>query len=383
MKRWRFNTLAIHAGQEPDPSTGAIIVPIFQTSTYVQEGLGKHKGYEYSRTANPTRRALEECLAALEGGRFGLAFASGMAAESTAMNLFKQGDHLIVTDDVYGGTYRLFEKVMRKYGLTFTFVDTSSPEEILKAIRKETRGIWIETPTNPLLKLTDLHLAVGIARKHELISIVDNTFASPYLQSPLEYGVDMVVHSTTKYIGGHSDVVGGAMVTSREDLYDVLKFHQNAVGAVPGPFDSWMVLRGVKTLGVRMEAHQRNAARIARFLSTHRKVRKVYYPGLPAHPQHRLAKKQMRGPGGMIAFEIRGGLKGARPLLTGTKLFSLGESLGGVESLIGHPATMTHASIPKEDREKRGITDGLIRLSVGIEDPEDLLEDLERALEKS
>jgi cystathionine gamma-lyase len=377
---WHFETIAIHKGQDPDPATGAVIVPIYQTSTYVQESLGKHKGFEYSRTSNPTRKALEECLAGLEKGDFGLAFSSGMAAAATTMNLFSQGDHLIVSDDVYGGTFRLFQRVLTRYGLSFSFVDARDIKNAEKALQKNTKGIWIETPTNPLLKLADLKSFADFARANNLISICDNTFASPYFQNPLEFGFDLVLHSTTKYLGGHSDVVGGGVVTRRQDLYETLKFHQNAVGGIPGPFDAWLVLRGIKTLALRMERHEKNALQIARMLEGHPVVQRVNYPGLESHPQHALAKKQMRGFGGMISFELKGGIHSARTLLEKTRLFSLAESLGGVESLIEHPATMTHASLPPEVRARLGISDGLIRISVGIEHVEDLLQDLQKAL---
>ena len=376
----KFSTKAIHVGQEPDPTTGAIITPIYQTSTYVQDSLGNHKGYEYARTQNPTRSALESCLAALENGKYGLAFSSGLGATNTVMNLLSQGDHVVVGEDVYGGTYRIFDKVFRRYGIDFTFVDSTDIKNAEKAVRANTKMIWLETPTNPLLRLADIDAHVKLAREKKLISVVDNTFASPFFQRPLEMGIDVVVYSTTKYLGGHSDVVGGAIITSRDDLYETLKFHQNAVGAVPGPFDSWLVLRGVKTLAVRMREHQKNAMVIAEFLEKHEAIEKVYYPGLPSHPQHELAKRQMYGFGGMVSCVVKGGLENAKKLLHGTKLFALAESLGGVESLIGHPATMTHASIPKEDREARGIVDGLVRLSVGIEDTDDLLADLQTAL---
>lgn len=376
----KFSTKAIHVGQEPCPATGAIITPIYQTSTYVQAGLGDHKGYEYSRTGNPTRTALEQCLASLESGRYGLAFASGMAACNIVMNLLSAGDHVIVGDDVYGGVYRLFERVMSRYKLTFSYVDACDIGQIKAAMRQETKMLWLETPTNPLLKLADLRALSQLAAEAKLTTVVDNTFASPYFQRPLELGVDIVVHSTTKYLGGHSDVVGGAIVTNREDLHETLKFHQNAVGAVPGPFDSWLVLRGLKTLGLRMREHEKNAQAVASFLQSHPRIEKVIYPGLPSHPQHELASRQMSGYGGMVSVVVAGGVDGARRLLTGTRLFALAESLGGVESLIGHPATMTHASIPRETRVTRGIVDGLVRLSVGIEDSEDLLADLESAL---
>jgi cystathionine beta-lyase/cystathionine gamma-synthase len=379
----KFSTKAIHVGQEPDPTTGAIITPIYQTSTYVQEELGKHKGYEYARTQNPTRTALEECLASLESGKFGLAFASGCAATNTVMNLLSQGDHVIVGEDVYGGTYRIFDKVFRRYGIDFSFIDSQDVRNAEKVIKPNTKMIWMETPTNPLLRLADLDAYAKLARKHKLITVVDNTFASPYLQRPLEMDIDLVVHSTTKYLGGHSDVVGGAILTSNEELYENLKFHQNAVGAVPGPHDCWLVLRGIKTLAIRMREHEKNARAIAAFLEKHPAVEKVIYPGLPSHPQHELAKRQMHGFGGMLSIVVKGGVESAKSLLQGTKLFALAESLGGVESLIGHPATMTHASIPKADREARGIVDGLVRLSVGIEDVDDLIEDLNGALKKA
>lgn len=378
----KFSTKAIHVGQEPDPTTGAVTVPIYQTSTYQQDELGKHKGYEYARTQNPTRTALEACLASLENGKYGLAFASGLAATNTVMNLLSKGDHVIVGDDVYGGTYRIFDKVYRRYGLDFTFIDARDPGNLEKAIRPETKLLWIETPTNPMLRLADIKALSEIARKKKILSVVDNTFASSYLQRPLDLGADLVLHSTTKYLGGHSDVVGGAIVTSNNDVYETLKFHQNAVGAVPGPFDAWLVMRGLKTLSVRMREHCKNAETIARHLDKHPAIEKVIYPGLSSHPQHDLAKKQMDGFGGMLSCVVRGGVENARIVLNNTKLFALAESLGGVESLIGHPATMTHASIPKEIREERGLVDGLIRLSCGIEDVEDLIEDLDNALSK-
>jgi cystathionine beta-lyase/cystathionine gamma-synthase len=378
----KFSTKAIHAGQDPDPTTGAIITPIYQTSTYVQEELGKHKGYEYARTQNPTRTALEECLASLESAKYGLCFSSGLGATNTVMNLLSQGDHVVVGEDVYGGTYRIFDKVFRRYGIEFSFIDSTDVNNTAKAIKNNTKMIWLETPTNPLLRLADLEAHVKLAREKKLISVVDNTFASPYFQRPLELGVDVVVHSTTKYLGGHSDVVGGAILTSRDDLYETLKFHQNAVGAVPGPFDSWLVMRGIKTLAVRMREHEKNAMAIAQFLEQQDVIEKTYYPGLPSHPQHALAKKQMHGFGGMVSIVLKGGMESAKNFLGATKLFALAESLGGVESLIGHPATMTHASIPKEDREARGIADGLIRLSVGIEDLDDLMGDIKHALSR-
>ncbi len=376
----RFDTLAIHAGQQPDPTTGAIMTPVYLTSTYVQSGPGEHKGYEYSRTQNPTRQALERCLATLEGAGHGMAFASGCAAADAVMHLLESGDQVICSDDVYGGTFRLFDKVFRRHGLEFTFVDLSNAANLEPAITAKTRAIWVETPTNPMMKLVDLSQVADLARRRKLISICDNTFMSPFFQRPIEFGIDIVVHSTTKYLNGHSDCVGGFACTSSKELADQLYFLQNAVGAVPSPMDSFLVLRGVKTLHVRMERHAQNAARIAEFLSAHQKVNKVTYPGLDTHPQHQLARKQMKGFGGMMTFEIRGGLEAARKLLKSVKVFACAESLGGVESLIEHPAIMTHASVPREARERLGINDGLIRLSVGIEDAQDLVDDLQRAL---
>jgi len=387
---WRFDTLAIHAGQPPDPATGAIMVPIYQTSTYVQEGLGKHKGYEYSRTGNPTRAALEACLAALEGvdlgqATYGLAFASGMAAIDTVLRLVGPGEHVLVGDDVYGGTYRLFQRVLAAYGLAFDYVDMGDLDAVAAALRPETRLLWLETPTNPLLKVADIVAIAELVRQRERSGgfrqrpyiAVDNTFATPYLQRPLALGADIVVHSTTKYLGGHSDVVGGAVVTTDAHVYERLKFLQNAVGAVPGPMDCWLVLRGIKTLSLRMERHCANAHRIAATLAEHPAVERVLYPGLPMHPGHEVARRQMRDFGGMISFIVKGGLEAAKRVVTRTKLFALAESLGGVESLIELPALMTHASVA--DSPLR-VEAGLIRLSVGIEDGEDLLDDLRQAL---
>lgn len=375
-----FSTRAIHSGQEPDPVTGAIIPPIYQTSTYIQESVAKSKGFEYSRTANPTRKALETCLASLEEGRHGLAFASGMAAISAITYLLKEGDHVVCSDDVYGGVYRLFQKILTDYGLKFTFVDATSLTEIRNAITPKTRILWLESPTNPLLKIIDLQKTASLARKRGLLVVVDNTFMSPCLQNPLKLGADIVVHSMTKYLGGHSDVVGGGIVTSNEEIYSRLKFIQNAVGGVPSPFDCWLILRGIKTLDVRMERHCYNAQRIAEFLSHHQKIARVIYPGLKNHPQHILAGRQMRGYGGMVSFEMKGGLKATKRVAESLKIISLGESLGGVESLLEHPALMTHASIPAEQRRKIGISDSLLRLSVGIEDLSDLLADLKAGL---
>jgi len=376
-----FETRAIHDGQEPDPTTGAIIVPVFQTSTYAQEGIGQHKGYEYARTQNPTRGALQAALASLENGAHGFCFASGMAAISTCMNLLKKGDHVVASDDLYGGTYRVFEKVFRDYGIDFTYVDAADTKAIEAAITPATRMIWVETPTNPLLKVCDIKAVSDVARKRQLILAVDNTFLSPYFQTPLDLGADLVVHSTTKFLGGHSDVVGGAVVTSRPDLAERLGFCQNSVGAVPGPWDCWLVLRGLKTLAVRMDRHYENAMKIAEFLEAHSKVKKVLYPGLKSHPQHELAAKQTRGHGALISFYIDGGEAEARRVAESTRVFALAESLGGVESLIEHPGLMTHASVPAEIRAEKGMGDNMIRLSVGIEHRDDLLADLKAALE--
>ncbi len=375
-----FATKAIHVGQDADPTTGATIVPIYQTSTYTQRAPAEHLGFDYSRSANPTRLALERCLASLENAKHGLCFASGMAATSATLNLLSAGDHVVVTDDLYGGTFRLFDKVLRRYGLTFTYVDASDPSAIAAALGGSTRMVWLESPSNPLMKLVDLSATAALCKPRGVLVVVDNTFATPFLQNPLDLGADVVVHSTTKYIGGHSDAIGGFAATNRDDLHEVLKFHQNAVGAVPGPFDCFLTLRGVKTLALRMREHDRNAGAIAAFLAERPDVEKVYYPGLVSHPHHDLAKRQMRGFGGMISFVPSGGAKRARAIAMGTKLFSLAESLGGVESLISHPASMTHGAIPKEDREARGVLDSLLRLSVGIESSADLIADLAHAL---
>ncbi|MBI4492262.1 MAG: cystathionine gamma-synthase [Chloroflexi bacterium] len=377
---WGFATRAIHVGQAPDPATGAVVTPIYQTSTFAQQDIGVHRGYEYSRSGNPTRSALEQCLASLERGRFGLAFASGLAAEDTVMHLFSSGDHTVVMEDVYGGTFRLFKRVLERHGLSSSFVDATDLGTLEAAITEYTRLIWLESPTNPLLKLVDIAAVARLAHQRGILVLVDNTFLSPYFQRPLELGADIVLHSTTKYLGGHSDVVGGAVVVNDPALHEQLKFHQNAVGGVPGPFDAWLVLRGVKTLAVRMRQHEANALQIAHFLEGHPRVRRVHYPGLPSHPQHELARRQQHGFGGMISFEVEGGLEGARRVLTRTRLFTLAESLGGVESLFELPAAMTHASLPPEVRQSLGINDGLIRLSVGIEDGDDLVADLAQAL---
>jgi len=376
----KFETRAIHAGCDPDPGTGAIMTPIFQTSTYVQESPGKHKGYDYSRTHNPTRTALERNIASLEEGNYGLAFSSGMSAISTITQLLSPGDHVIICDDVYGGTFRLFDKVLKKYNLEFDSVDLTVPQTLERHRKNNTRLVWLESPSNPLLKLVDIEAIARIAKKHTILVVVDNTFATPFFQKPLKLGADIVMHSTTKYLNGHSDVIGGSLVMKDKELYDKLQFLQNAVGAVPGPFDCFLVLRGIKTLAIRMERHAENAIKIAQFLENHPKVRKVIYPGLSSHPQHELAKKQMTGFGGIVTFFIKGGLEAARRFLERVKIFSLAESLGGVESLIEHPAIMTHASLPKEVREKIGISDELIRVSVGIEHVDDLIGDLKQAL---
>ncbi len=376
-----FSTRCIHAGQSPDPTTGAVMTPIYATSTYVQQSPGVHKGFEYARSQNPTRMAFERCVADLESGSAGFAFASGLAAISTILECLDQGAHVIATDDIYGGTRRLFTRVReRSAGIRTSFVDMRDVREIEKAIRPETRMIWVETPTNPLLKIADLNAIAALARKHKLIAAADNTFASPYLQRPLEHGFDVVVHSTTKYLNGHSDMVGGvAVVGDHAELRDNLKFLQNAVGGIQGPFDSFLALRGIKTLALRMERHSSSALRIAEWLQQHPKVTRVIYPGLMSHPQHALAKSQMRAFGGMISAELKTDLEGARAFLERTELFALAESLGAVESLIEHPGIMTHGSVPPQIREELGITDGLIRLSVGIEDPDDLIADLEGA----
>ncbi len=376
-----MQTKLIHGGISEDRATGAVSVPIYQTSTYRQEGIGGHKGYEYSRSGNPTRFALEELIADLEGGLKGFAFASGLAGIHAVFSLLKQGDHVLLGDDIYGGTFRLFDKVLARCGLTCTIIDTTTPTQIEKAIQSNTKALYLETPSNPLLKITDLKLCSDIAKAHHLLTIVDNTFATPYAQNPLSLGADIVVHSGTKYLGGHSDVVAGLVSTNNQDLAEQIAFFQNAIGGVLGPWDSWLLQRGMKTLALRMEAHQKNALCIAEFLNTHPKVQKVYYPGLPTHPHHELAKIQMRNFSGMLSFTLKEDSQAIR-FVESLNLFILGESLGGVESLVGVPALMTHASIPKEQREAAGIKDGLVRLSVGIEDSQDLLEDLEQALAK-
>lgn len=374
-----FSTVCLHAGQEPDPSTGAIITPIYQTSTYVQEALGRHKGYEYARTQNPTRAALEANLAAIEGGARGFAFASGMAAINAIASMLVPGDHVIVSDNVYGGTFRLFDKVLRRYNLSFTYVDTGDLEAVARAFTPATRLLFVETPSNPVMRITDLKAAADLAHERGARLVVDNTFASPALQRPIALGADLVTHSTTKYLNGHSDSVGGIVVATRPDDIEWLGFVQNAAGAILSPFDSWLVLRGTKTLPVRMARHSQTGFALATHLERHPKVKRVYYPGLPSHPQHQLAARQMSGFGGMLAFET-GSLEAARKVLNGVRLLALAESLGGVESLISHPATMTHASVPADHRQALGITDGLVRISAGLEDVDDLKADLEQAL---
>jgi cystathionine beta-lyase/cystathionine gamma-synthase len=374
-----FSTIAIHAGNDPDPTTGAVSVPIYQTSTYAQESLGQHKGFEYARTQNPTRSALEKNIAALENARFGFAFASGMSATDAVLKLVKAGEHVILGDNTYGGTFRLFNKVLSNYGVEFDLVDTTDPSNLERAFKPNTKMVFVETPTNPVMSVTDLRAVSEIAHAHGARVVCDNTFMSPYLQQPIEFGVDIVVHSTTKYLNGHSDSVGGFVALNDEADAEWIGFIQNSVGAILSPFDSFLVLRGTKTLAVRMEAHDKNGRQVANFLAEHPKIQKVYYPGLVSHPQHELAARQQKGFGGMVAFET-GSLDNAKKVLEGVKLCILGESLGGVESLISHPATMTHASVPTEKREQLGITDGLVRISVGIEDVEDIISDLDQAL---
>ena len=379
--RLAFSTRTIHAGQHHDPTTGAVMVPIYATSTYAQESPGVHKGFEYSRSQNPTRMAFERCIADLESGTRGFAFASGLAAIGTILELLDSGDHVIASDDIYGGSFRLFDKVRkRSSNLQFDFVDMSDIKAIEKAIRPNTRMLWVETPTNPLLRLADLSAIAALAKKHKLLSVADNTFASPYVQRPLEFGFDVVMHSTTKYLNGHSDIIGGCVVVNNEDLGERLAFLQNAIGAIAGPFDSFLALRGLKTLALRMERHCQNGLMVARWLEKHAKVAQVIYPGLESHPQHALAKKQMSAFGGIVTFVVKGDLSATKRVLERTRLFTLAESLGGVESLIEHPAIMTHASIPAEKRDEIGISNALVRLSVGIEDADDLIADLAQAL---
>jgi len=376
----RFETLAIHAGERPDKTFGAISVPIYQTSTFVFADVGKTRGYDYSRTANPTRKVLEDTLAQLEGGNAGFAFATGMAAEATVAHLLKAGDHVISGDDVYGGTYRLFQDVMRDMGLEFTFLRMNNRQAIERAVKQNTRLIWIETPSNPLLNITDIEMVVDIARKHNILTVIDNTFATPYFLRPIEYGVDLVVHSTTKYLNGHCDVVGGAVVTTSDELTQRVQFLLNAMGTCASPFDCWLVLRGIQTLPLRMKKHQENAIAVAIYLQKHKAISKVFYPGIKSHPGHEIAKRQMKGFGGVVSFELKGGVKSVNHFLRRLKVFSLAESLGGAASLAEHPATMSHASMPPGYRAKIGINDSLIRLSVGLESIDDLIDDLAQAL---
>jgi cystathionine gamma-lyase len=379
----RFATKAIHAGLEPDAATGAIMTPVYLTSTYVQSAPGEHKGYEYSRTGNPTRAALERNLAALEDGRYGLAFASGLAAETAVLHLLRSGEHVVSCQDLYGGTYRLLTRVFERFGITTTFVDATDLPAVRNAIQPRTRLVWLETPSNPLLRVCDIAAIASYTRERDIRLVVDNTFATPCLQRPLELGADIVVHSTTKYLGGHSDVIGGALIVNDDALHEELGFLQNAVGAVPGPLDCFLVLRGIKTLALRMRQHTENAMRLAQFLAGHRDVERVYYPGLPENPDHALARKQMSGFGGMISAELRGGAARNIRFVSKTRLFALAESLGGVESLVGYPLMMTHAAIPAEQRSRAGLPEALVRLSVGLEDVDDLIEDVEQAIDAS
>jgi cystathionine gamma-lyase len=375
----KFDTKVVRAGIKPDPTTGAIVPPIYETATYVLDEVGKDKGFDYTRSSNPTRQILEDNLAAIDGGKYGVCFASGMAAVDACLKLLSAGDHVVSSDDVYGGVSRHFNNVLARYGLTFSYVDTSNPQ----AIRPQTKMLWIETPTNPLLKITDLQAVGEIADKHRLYFCVDSTFATPVYLRPLEHGADIVMHSTTKYLSGHNQLIGGAVITNRKDIYDAMKFIQKTIGAVPSPFDCWLTLLGVKTLHLRMPRHSANAQRVAEYLERHPKVAKVTYPGLRSHPQYAIAKEQMSGFSGMLSFELKGGIPAGTALMNNVKLCSLAESLGGVETMITHPATMTHVDVPAEQRHARGLTDGLVRLSVGIEDIDDILADLEQALEKA
>jgi len=377
----RFETLAIHAGERPDRTFGAVSVPIYQTSTFVFEDVGKTRGYDYSRTSNPTRKVLEDTVAQLEGGKAGFAFATGMAAEATVIHLLKPGDHIVSGDDVYGGTYRLFQNVMQDFGLEFTFVRMDNRARIEDAMRPNTRMLWLETPSNPLLNIVDVEMVVDIARRYNILTVADNTFATPYFLRPIEYGVDLVVHSTTKYLNGHCDVVGGAVVTTTDKLTERIQFLLNAMGTCASPFDCWLVLRGIETLAVRMKQHEENALAVANYLKEHPLVKRVFYPGLDSHLGYEIAKRQMKGFGGVVSFETRGGIESVNTFLRRLKVFSLAESLGGVVSLAEHPATMSHASMPKDYREKVGITAELVRLSVGLENVDDLIDDLRQALE--
>ncbi len=378
----KFDTKVVQAGMTPDPTTGAILPPLYQTATYVLEEVGKDKGFDYTRSSNPTRQVMEEILAVLDGGKFGIAFASGMSAVDSCMRLLRAGDHVICSDDVYGGVSRHFNQILVNYDLHFTYVDSSNSANIENAIQSNTKLIWIETPTNPLLKITDLEAVGNIAKKHNILFGVDSTFATPVFLRPLEFGADLVMHSTTKYLSGHNQLIGGVVITNREDLFDQLKFVQKSIGAVPGPFDCWLTILGIKTLDLRMKKHDSNAQTVAEYLEAHPKVLSVTYPGLPSHPAHETAKKQMSGFSGMISFELTGGIPAGKIVMNSVKLAKLAESLGAVETMITHPATMTHADVPKDEREARGLTDGLVRLSVGIENPDDIIADLEQALNR-
>ena len=376
----KFDTKVVQTGMTPDPTTGAILPPIYQTATYVLEEVGKDKGFDYTRSSNPTRQLMEEILAVLDGGKFGIAFASGMSAVDSCMKLLKAGDHVICSDDVYGGVSRHFNQILVNYDLHFTYVDSSNSTNIENAIQSNTKLIWVETPTNPLLKITDLEAVGNIAKKHNILFGVDSTFATPVFLRPLEFGADLVMHSTTKYLSGHNQLIGGVVITNREDLFDQLKFVQKSIGAVPGPFDCWLTILGIKTLDLRMKKHDSNARTVAEYLEAHPKVSSVTYPGLPSHPAHEIAKKQMSGFSGMISFELTGGIPAGKTVMNSVKLAKLAESLGSVETMITHPATMTHADVPQAEREARGLTDGLVRISVGIENPDDIIADLEQAL---
>ena len=378
----KFDTKVVQAGMTPNPTTGAILPPLYQTATYVLEEVGKDKGFDYTRSSNPTRQVMEEILAVLDGGKFGIAFASGMSAVDSCMRLLKAGDHVICSDDVYGGVSRYFNQILVNYDLYFTYVDSSNSANIENAIQSNTKLIWIETPTNPLLKITDLEAVGNIAKKHNILFGVDSTFATPVFLRPLEFGADLVMHSTTKYLSGHNQLIGGVVITNREDLFDQLKFVQKSIGAVPGPFDCWLTILGIKTLDLRMKKHDSNAQTVAEYLEAHPKVASVTYPGLPSHPAHETAKKQMSGFSGMISFELTGGISAGKIVMNSVKLAKLAESLGAVETMITHPATMTHADVQKNEREARGLTDGLVRLSVGIENPDDIIADLEQALNR-
>jgi cystathionine beta-lyase/cystathionine gamma-synthase len=379
----KFDTKVVRAGITPDPTTGSIVPPLYQTATYVLEEVGKDRGFDYTRASNPTRQMLEAQLAAIEGGKHGVCFASGMSAVDSCLKLLKSGDHVVCSDDVYGGVSRLFNNVLTKYDLSFTYVDTSSPEKVREAIRPQTKMLWVETPTNPLLKVTDLAAMTKLAKEHDLLFGVDSTFATPVFLRPLEFGADIVLHSTTKYLSGHNQLIGGVIITDRTDIFEEMRFVQKAIGAVPSPFDCWLTMLGVKTLHLRMKRHAANAQIIAEFLQAHPKVKTVTYPGLPSHPQHDVARAQMDGYSGMISFELVGGISAGRTLMNSVRLCALAESLGAVETMITHPATMTHADVPEADRHARGLTDGLVRISVGIEDPDDILADLKQALAKA